>query len=117
MSTEQTSSIKQIATRIGEVVGTNKVFGEPIHSDGVTVIPVTRISGGGGGGGGNDADRGEGFGGGLGWGSSATGVYVVHEGTVSWRPAVDVNRIVITGAAVLISALATIRAVARARHR
>lgn len=117
MTVEQASGIQQIANRIGEVVRASKVFGEPIHAEGVTVIPVSKVAGGGGGGGGTESGEGEGFGGGLGWGSSATGVYVLHDGEVSWQPAVDVNRAVLVGAAVLITALSTLRAVVRARHR
>ncbi|MDT5104503.1 MAG: hypothetical protein QOI25_2016 [Mycobacterium sp.] len=53
------------------------VYGEPIHVDGATVIPVARIRGGG----------------------SATpiGVFVVRGGGVSWTPAVDGNRIALIG--------------------
>lgn len=117
MSAEQVTGMRDIAVRIREMMGTHKVFGEPIHQDGVTVIPVARVSGGAGGGGGSDAEKAQGFGGGLGWGSRPTGVYVLRDGEVSWKPAVDVNQIVLAGVAVLITALSTVRAVARLRAR
>jgi hypothetical protein len=70
------------------------IYGEPIHVDGATVIPVARIRGGG----------------------SATpiGVFVIRGDKVSWIAAVDQNRIallgVITGlASAVIATLAVLR--------
>jgi uncharacterized spore protein YtfJ len=69
------------------------VYGEPIHVDGATVIPVARIRGG-----------------------SATpiGVFVICGDNVAWTAAVDQNRIalfgVITGlASAVIATLAVLR--------
>jgi uncharacterized spore protein YtfJ len=73
------------------------VFGEPYELDGVTVIPVARISGGAGGGGGEgtgpDEEGGKGFGTGFGFGAQPVGVYEVRDGAVEWRPAVDVGKL------------------------
>jgi uncharacterized spore protein YtfJ len=103
-----------IAARLSEVIGASKVIGEPIERGNVTVIPVFRVSGAGGSGGGSDGDNGgQGFGGGLRCGSRPVGAYVLEGGTVSWKPAVDVNQIVVVGAAVAITALATIRTLIR----
>lgn len=110
MTTGQTTGVQDITARIRELIGTHKVFGEPIEQDGTIVIPVAKVSGGGGGGSGNDPEKGQGFGGGLGWGSRPTGVYLLRAGEVVWKPAVDVNRVVLAAAAVLITALWTIRA-------
>jgi uncharacterized spore protein YtfJ len=74
------------------------VFGKPVKSGGVTVVPVASISGGGGG------STGEGSGesgarnaSGLGFGFRARpiGAYVIRDGKVRWRPAVDVTRLAI----------------------
>jgi uncharacterized spore protein YtfJ len=74
------------------------VFGKPVKSGGVTVVPVAAISGGGGG------STGEGSGesgarnaSGLGFGFRARpiGAYVIRDGKVRWRPAVDVTRLAI----------------------
>ncbi|MGH3672607.1 MAG: sporulation protein [Pseudonocardiaceae bacterium] len=105
-----------IAARLGEVIGASKVFGEPIERGNVTIVPVFRVSGAGGSGGGSNSDRdsgGQGFGGGLRCGSRPVGAYVLEPGSVSWKPAVDVNQAIIAGAAVAITALATIRTIIR----
>jgi uncharacterized spore protein YtfJ len=73
-----------------DAISVKRVFGDPIEADGVTIIPAAKV-GGGGGGGGDNADNG---GGGFGIGGKPVGVYVVKEGEVGWRPAVDVNRMI-----------------------
>jgi hypothetical protein len=45
------------------------------------------------------------------------GAYVVRDGDLSWRPAVDVNRIILGGQVVLIVALLTVRAAIKARSK
>lgn len=81
-----------------DALSVRRVFGEPYDLDGVTIIPVARVSGGGGGGGGEgtgpDDETGSGFGTGFGIGAQPVGVYQVHDGTVEWRPALDVTRLV-----------------------
>jgi hypothetical protein len=44
-------------------------------------------------------------------------VFVVREGEVAYRPAVDVNRIVLGGQIVAVVALLTLRSVAKARAK
>lgn len=79
-----------------------RVFGDPIRQDGVTVIPVASVSGGGGGGGGRDEEGEEGSGGGYGLRSRPAGVYVIEDGTVRWQPAVDANKVITTVAVVVV---------------
>jgi uncharacterized spore protein YtfJ len=96
------------------------VVAEPIREDGVVVIPVARVAGGGGGGGGTGpagAEQGEGNGAGFGMSSRPVGAFVIRNGAVSWRPAVDVNRIVLGGQIVAVVALLTIRAIFKRRRR
>ncbi|MGQ0774112.1 MAG: spore germination protein GerW family protein [Pseudonocardiales bacterium] len=120
MAIEQPTGMQDMITRIREVIGASKVFGEPVQQDGVTVIPVTKVIGGGGGGGGSDAEKSQGFGGGMGWGSRPTGVYVLRDGEVAWKPAVDVNQAIVAGSVVATIALFTLRAAikvwAKKRH-
>jgi uncharacterized spore protein YtfJ len=83
-------NIDEILAGARDAISVKRVFGDPIESEGVTVIPVARVGGGGGGGGDNE-DNG---GGGFGLGARPVGAYVIKDGEVSWRPAVDVNRII-----------------------
>lgn len=71
-----------------------RVYGDPFTSDGTTVIPAVRVSGGAGGGGGHDPKGQEGEGGGFGLQARPVGAYVVKDGSVRWMPAVDVNRVI-----------------------
>jgi uncharacterized spore protein YtfJ len=78
-----------------------RVFGDAVEKDGMTVIPAAYVLGGGAGAGaGNGASEdGERQGAGTGFAIFArpAGVYVVKDGNVAWRPAVDVNVIVLGG--------------------
>ncbi|MFF5209627.1 spore germination protein GerW family protein [Streptosporangium sp. NPDC000396] len=100
-------------------VTVRRVFGKPITQGGVTVIPVARVLGGGGGGSGKqEGDQpGEGTGGGFGLGAAPAGVFVIKDDEVHWKPAIDVNRIVLGGQMVAVVLLFTIRAIARRRAR
>ncbi|MBB2944451.1 putative spore protein YtfJ [Actinoplanes lutulentus] len=114
-----------------------RVFGTPVEQDGVIVIPVAIISGGGGGGSGSgttpagaagaaggsealadgeDRPQGEGSGGGFGFSARPAGVYVIKDGSVTWRPAVNVNAIVAGGQLVLLAAFLVARSIIRG-HR
>jgi len=77
-----------------------RVFGEAITMGETTVLPAAVIVGGGGGGG-NGAEGGAGFG----LRGRPSGVFVIRNGEVSWKPAVDVNRIVMGGQLVAVAAL------------
>ena len=86
-----------------------RCYGDPVELDGVTVIPVARVSGGAGGGGGEGTDENEvgggGFGTGFGLKVNPIGVYEVSNGSVVWKPTVDVNRL-LKGGQVLAGILA-----------
>lgn len=84
MDTRQTLSGVQTA------LGAYRVFGAPIHSDGSTIIPAASIRSGGGVGGRDEERAGAGFG----LRARPVGVYVLHDGKVSWRPAVDITRVI-----------------------
>jgi uncharacterized spore protein YtfJ len=117
----QAAEAMELLGKVGESFTVRTVIGEPVTQDGVTVIPVAKVSGGGGGGGGTGpSPSGEESGGtGVGFGISSrpVGVFVIKEGKVSWRPAVDVNKVIMGGQIVAIVALFTLRAVVKARRR
>src|SRR4051812_23466042 len=97
-----------------------RVFGEPVTQDGVILLPVAKVSGGGGGGGGTGPVKDgspPGSGGGFGTSAKGLGVFVLRDGKVSWHPAIDVNRLVLGGQLVAITALLVARSVLRAYHR
>ena len=97
------------------------VFGDPITQDGVTVIPAARVDGkGGGGGGGGQVQAGQargGRGGGFGFSTKPVGAFVIKNGKVSWRPSVDVNKIVMGGQIVAVVTVLAVRSILRSwRH-
>lgn len=101
------------ADRVQDAINVRRVFGEPYTHDGVMVIPVASVGGGAGGGSGDDPEHGgSGEGGGFGGGGRPVGAYVIQDGRVSWRPAVDVNRAltwVVTVVLVLLMAVSRVR--------
>jgi uncharacterized spore protein YtfJ len=107
--------VAELVTTVREAITVSRVFAEPYEADGVTVIAAATVAGGGGGGGGHD-DRGqEGEGGGFGVSARPAGAYVIKDGRVRWRPAVDVNRLFATIGAVAIAYLFTRARVKKAR--
>jgi uncharacterized spore protein YtfJ len=110
--------VQEVLAQARDSLTVKRVFGEPYEKDGVTIIPAARDQGGAGAGGGEDP-QGQGKGSGSGFGVTArpVGAYVLREGELSWRPAVDVNRIILGGQAVAIVALLTFRAIIKARAK
>jgi uncharacterized spore protein YtfJ len=78
--------------------GARRVYGDPYEKDGATIIPAVTVYAGGGFGTGEV--RGEtpsGTGGGGGAIARPVGAYVIRDGKVSWKPAIDVTRMVLGG--------------------
>jgi uncharacterized spore protein YtfJ len=89
-----------------------RVFGEPYENDGVTIIPAARVHGTAGGGGGQDPQsQGQGSGSGFAIAARPVGAFVIRDGELRWRPAVDVTRIALGGQVVAVVALLTVRAI------
>ena len=107
---------QDVITQARDALTVKRVFGEPYEKDGVMVVAVAKIRGGAGGGGGEGAE-GEGKGSGSGFGISArpVGMFLIRNGELSWRPAVDVNRVVLGGQIVAIVALLAVRSIVKAR--
>ncbi len=108
--------IQDLIGQAKDALTVKRVFGEPYENNGATIFPVAKVSGGAGGGGGQGpSGEGEGSGGGFGMGARPVGVFVVRDGDVTWRPALDVNRVVLGGQVVAIVALLVLRSIVRAR--
>jgi hypothetical protein len=106
-----------------EALSARQVFEEPVEHDGVTMVPAATVIGGGGGGGGSqasgehDASVGESASGaGMGFGlvAWASGAFEIRDGRVTWRPAVDVTRVLL---AVVGVAFVLAKAMLAARQR
>jgi uncharacterized spore protein YtfJ len=128
MTSSDTAVLDTIRDAIGDA-GANRAFGEPLSRDGVTVLPAAKVSGGGGGGGGSGEGNpqategkkvnaaGRGNGGGFGVTTRPVGAYVIKNGSVTWRPAVDATKVILGAQAVAIAALMTVRTIVWARSR
>lgn len=98
---------------VREALSARQVFGPPVERDGVTVIPAATVIGGGGGGGGSGGQPSEGgaaateqgSGAGMGFGlvAWASGAFEIRDGRVTWRPAIDLTRVLLTALALAIA--------------
>ena len=110
--------VQDVIAQARDAMTVKRVFGEPYEKDGVTVIPAARVQGGAGGGSGEDPQgQGKGSGSGFAMNARPVGAFIIQGGELSWRPAVDVNRIILGGQVVVIVALLTLRAIVKARAR
>jgi uncharacterized spore protein YtfJ len=108
--------VQDVIVQARDALTVKRVFGEPYEKDGVTIIPAARVQGGAGAGGGEDPNgQGKGSGSGFGMTARPVGAFIIREGELSWRPAVDVTRIVLGGQVVAVVALLTVRAILKAR--
>ena len=110
--------VQDVIAQARDSLTVRRVFGEAYEKNGVTMIPVARVQGGAGGGGG-EGPEGQGKGSGSGFGMSArpVGAFLIQGNEMTWKPALDLNRIVLGGEIVAIFALLTIRTIVRARAK
>jgi len=109
--------VSELFTSAKDAITVKRVYAEPYEKDGLTVIPAAVVGGGAGGGSGHDEKGQEGEGGGFGVSGRPAGAYVIKDGQVSWRPAVDPNRIVSAVAMVLVAYLLSRPRMVRARAK
>jgi uncharacterized spore protein YtfJ len=108
--------VQNVMSQARDAITVKRVFGEPYQAEGVTVIPAAKVAGGAGGGEGErPQDQEKGAGSGFGMVARPVGAYLIRGDQVSWRPAVDVNRIILGGQVVMAIALLTIRTIVKAR--
>lgn len=94
-----------------DAIAAKRVYGEPVERDAVTVIPAASVGGGGGGGGDSEHNGGGGFG----LKARPVGAYVISGDGVEWKPAVDVQRLMVGWQ--VVAGLAVLAAWSLARRR
>ena len=82
-------NIDEMLAGARDAITVKRVYGDPIERDGILVIPAANVQGGGGGGGDQDNNGGGGFG----VVARPAGAWIIRDGEVTWKPAVDVGRI------------------------
>jgi uncharacterized spore protein YtfJ len=107
--------VREILAQATEAPHVRRVFGEPIERDGVVVVPAATVRGGAGGGSGSEKDARQGGGGGFGLVARPAGVYVIKGGDAQWRPALDLNRVILGGQIFGVVALLVLRSLLRRR--
>ncbi len=108
----------EILTDAQDAITVKRVYGEPYQQNGVTFIPAAAVRGGGGGGEGDPTENTPG-GRGVGMGISArpVGAYRIKGDEVTWVPAPDLTKVIVTGQMVAIVALLVIRSIFRNRSK
>jgi uncharacterized spore protein YtfJ len=102
--------VQDVIAQARDALTVKRVFGEPYEKDGVTIIPAARVQGAAGGGSGEDPQsQGQGSGSGFAITARPVGAFVIRNGELTWRPAVDVTRIALGGQVVAVVALLTVR--------
>ena len=89
MSQKLPNMLENTIQKIREMVDVNSVIGTPINTpDGVTIIPVSRVSVGFGGGGSDFTKNTDGFGGGVGGGVKVSPIcfLIIKDGNVRMMP-------------------------------
>lgn len=97
--------IQELISQARDAVSARRVYGDPYEKDGLTVIPAATVRGGGGAGLGEHEGEETGRGGGFGLMARPSGAWVIDEGHADWKPAIDVNRIVLGGQIVALAAI------------
>ena len=111
------SDLMETIERAKDTMTVRRVFGDPVEKDGVTIVPAARVQGGAGGGGGEGPEgQGSGMGSGFGVNARPVGAFVIKGEDVQWRPAVDVNKVIMGAQLVAVAALLLAGAVVRARR-
>jgi uncharacterized spore protein YtfJ len=97
--------VEELISGARDVVSVQRVYGIPYEKNGLTVIPAATVRGGGGGGMGEAEDGETGGGGGFGVVARPSGAWIIENGDATWKPAVDVNRIVLGGQVIALTAI------------
>jgi uncharacterized spore protein YtfJ len=83
-----------------DAITVRRIYGDPVERDGATIVPAAVVMGGTGGGG----DGGGNGGVGLGLAGRPAGAWVIRDGEVTWKPAIDVTRLAAIAAVAYVAA-------------
>lgn len=97
--------VQELITGARDAVSVKRVYGEPYEKNGLTVIPAATVRGGGGAGQGEKEGVESGAGGGFGLTARPAGAWIIEGGHADWKPAIDVNRVVVGGQAIALVAI------------
>ena len=98
--------VEELISGARDVVSVKRVYGDPYEKNGLTVIPAATVRAGGGGRGRRESEGGQSGGrGGFGLMARPSGAWIVEDGDVTWKPAIDVNRIVLGGQVIAMTAI------------
>ena len=96
--------LQELISGARDAVSAKRVYGDAYEKNGLTVIPAATVRGGVGAGLG-DGEAGESGGGGFGLMARPSGAWIVKDGQATWKPAIDVNRIVLGGQVIALTAI------------
>jgi hypothetical protein len=106
-------NMPEVLDQVRSSIEAKRVYADPVHEDGVTIVPAAAVRGGGGGG----TDEEGAGGGGFGIAGSPSGAWVVKDGDVTWKPAIDATKVLVLGELAAIFGLAAWRSVRIAQTR
>ena len=109
--------LQELISGARDVISVKRVYGDPYEKNGLTVIPAATVRGGGGAGMGEGDGAEKGSGGGFGMLARPAGAWIVEDGDATWKPAVDVNRIVLGGQIIAFTAILVVGRVLLAHSR
>jgi uncharacterized spore protein YtfJ len=113
----QAPEFKELIGGVRDMITVKRVYGDPYEHNGLTLIPAASVRGGAGGGEGKRGEGETGVGGGLGITARPSGAWVIKDGDAEWKPAIDVNRIVMGGQIVGLAAILVVGRILNAQSR
>ena len=93
----EATTFEGLVDGVRDLITVKRVYGDAYEKNGLTVIPAAAVRGGGGGGEGRRGEGETGTGGGFGMTARPVGAWVIEDGKVTWKPAVDVNKVILGG--------------------
>ena len=96
---------RELISSARDVMSVKRVYGDPYEKNGLTVIPAALVGGVAGGAGGDQQSDGPGGERGFGVLARPCGAWIVQDEEVTWKPAIDVNRIVLGGQIIAFTAI------------